>query len=797
MAALNGTSLLARTRSARIPNTTKPVPISSRGAPSNVIASAHPPPQPTASPTTVSNVSLFLTNLRLLDLDRHPDWPDISALTFSARDAAQGQKRRIQSVEWALFHLFTLWDPEEARNKLRPFFPPADQVQSLNLRAALLRCLEQAKKNGLLGRDAVVRKTMLDECKGARVEEVLAVFSSAVLKKRVAEQQLHEGGHPALAQTLALDHRGYSGDRAELAALVLAHRVSLRRVLDEKNAARRRFKEFSDLLSQKEKDILRRREAAEAVTRAGQGKGISEDQTRDVCRAVRNNWTGDEAWMETLLYGDSKSHKDGLLSTPFDRVWRRVQSGRLDELEDLSAGLLEQLESRARGQQERLEKWKDFREKMFRKNGAEPASSETEAQVKPTGIDLGFRGHENLHLGRMSPKKPSWPKPAEIDSHYQALIDGLKSDLASLSPDVAQIPPFFQRPPQTERLLPRRTGDVDFVPAPETLSDISDLEDAPVPVRPSPKRREKIRVSEEPAFEPVIRRAKTFDEEHAYPYPNDEPPTPSRLRRSTTIQSHSPPARLRPAYEPPTRPPVRRLSSPPKPSPGHASPPRPARSPPQLVAASPEPPPSHDRSLSPTQELADQILASAASPPPVKRTRHTLSLAERTRLSMARRTSHANLRVPDDEDGLYEEPQPPEPPTTVPIPIPLAAPTSTSPPPPPPLPSPDSPAEYEDLVTRTRRSMAGYDAARKRAQLERRRSLRKQAMPTPAPAPATPAGRGSYFAAVDEDEEEGNTTLLAEDLMSGGAGEIDYEAVFMSRPRLKTSPVGTPVKGLW
>lgn len=69
-----------------------------------------------ASPRVRPNVSLFLTNLRLLDLDLHPDWPHINALTFTNKDAAQGQKKRIQCVEWALYQLFSLWDPEEARN---------------------------------------------------------------------------------------------------------------------------------------------------------------------------------------------------------------------------------------------------------------------------------------------------------------------------------------------------------------------------------------------------------------------------------------------------------------------------------------------------------------------------------------------------------------------------------------------------------------------------------------------------------------------------------------------------------
>jgi hypothetical protein len=67
-------------------------------------------------PSGPSNVTLFLTNLRLLDLDMRDDWPDITTLTFSTKDAQQNQKKRIQSVEWALYQLFALWDPEESRN---------------------------------------------------------------------------------------------------------------------------------------------------------------------------------------------------------------------------------------------------------------------------------------------------------------------------------------------------------------------------------------------------------------------------------------------------------------------------------------------------------------------------------------------------------------------------------------------------------------------------------------------------------------------------------------------------------
>lgn len=63
-----------------------------------------------------SALSIFLTNLNLLDFDQHEDWPDIRAETFATGGtSAQGLKKRVHCVEWALFQLFALWDPEETK----------------------------------------------------------------------------------------------------------------------------------------------------------------------------------------------------------------------------------------------------------------------------------------------------------------------------------------------------------------------------------------------------------------------------------------------------------------------------------------------------------------------------------------------------------------------------------------------------------------------------------------------------------------------------------------------------------
>lgn len=69
------------------------------------------PPQNNNNPLPISDAKLFVTNLRLLNLDQQPDWPNITVQSLSSRNA--DQKQRISGVEWALFRLFEIWNPED------------------------------------------------------------------------------------------------------------------------------------------------------------------------------------------------------------------------------------------------------------------------------------------------------------------------------------------------------------------------------------------------------------------------------------------------------------------------------------------------------------------------------------------------------------------------------------------------------------------------------------------------------------------------------------------------------------
>ncbi|KAL1846421.1 hypothetical protein Daus18300_014264 [Diaporthe australafricana] len=795
-------NLLSRTRSARVPASN-----STRGLTSATDAAASSRHQSTV-PSSPSNVSLFLTNLHLLDLNLLPDWPGFNLLTFTNKDAAQGQKKRVHCVEWALYQLFALWDPEEARNKLQPFFPPLEPVQSVNLRAALLRCLEQAKKNGTLGRDAVLRKTMLDECKGERLEDVLAVFSSAVLKKVIAEEQLNSKAHPAIAQTLALENRGYTGERSELNGLILAHKVSLKRKVDRKGAYRAQYKDFAELLDSKERGITRRQEKTKAGTKQSKIPRLSEASKKELRRAVRTNWSGNERWMETLLYGDTNSHKDGVLTAPFDRVWRRVRSNRLSELEDTSGGLLEQLEHRVRAQQARLDKWQSLRNEMFNDVVDQPQEKGARGLSRQKGIDLGFGAHDGLQLGRMSPKRLTSTKTSQLNQEYRALVDGLEDELKSKSQGRA-VPTFGQFKGRGRPLKCSIPSSSSEKHADEPASELSELEEelakTSLPLRnkpPADSSRGEGETMDSSSDRwpsqraPRPRLPQPLKTMHAFKpktVPTDifptEPSKPALRPGGKTSSPSQSPIQERTSV---SRSPIRssRLSPSPSPSRAHTR-----RSP--DVTQSPEEMPA-----SPTQQQADQILASmnAASPSPVKqsRPRHTLSLAERTRLSMVRGSS-ADL---DDEDEVALSPpsRPRRRNTSSRSPTKNSNPTTPSAIPEDKTTGPDKADEAaeDDIVARTRKSMANFEATQQRVRQERQKTARREARKQSVSNKSGEIARQAYFppATVDEEEADEDSTAMLEELIAKEAevGEVDYDSIFKSRPRIKASPPGTPVR---
>ncbi len=658
---------------------------------------------------------------------------------------------------------------------------------------------------------------MLDECKGERLEEVLAAFSSAVLKKLVAERSLNGGleYRPTIAERLALENWGYSGDRTSLNALLLAHKVSLTSLLAKKDRARQRYKDFEELLLLKERNLAGRKEQSRASSKT---EPRIRDSTREETRRIlRTHWTGNEQWIDSLLLSDTNPPKGGFLGTDFDELWTSVENGKISDIESQNTGLLEQLDERVRLQKMRLERWNGFREKMFgKKPTSSPKKKDHGNKSKSCGIQ--FNAHQNITVTQEDKKKIA-SRVTSLPTEYAKILEGMKSDFDSTR--TAKIPDFttLLRTSRHQSSLGSFQGLSIPKGIEELIPDINEWEDEPEESHPAPKPTKlpttrNIRYNQAEAnplakrrqpLQPraVESRAPLEDKDNSDFHPDPDPPKPGGSRiatRTSRLPYHSEPDHAL------QHPPTDRAASPeaisPIQSPLLEEQEREAVAPPP---AKPEPEPEAPpppRQVSPTQALADEILASMsnASPSPAKKKQqqqkpsHALSLAERTRLSMARALSYPQDDGEDgDGDGDGEDDVGFDPLPRSPAKAnnpqrshgytrsePVGASTTAE---------AEAGAEtadgdeYEDLVARTRRSMAGFEAAQQRARLERRRSERRSRMPPPSRKDSRPARAG----------EDGDTSII-EELLDADLAEVDMEAVFMSRPKIKASPPPSPVK---
>jgi hypothetical protein len=552
---------------------------------------------------------------------------------------------------------------------------------------------------------------MLDECRGERLEEVLAVFSSAVLKRMVA---LTSPDTEPLAVQLALENCGYHGDRTELDILTLAYRVTCRRRLAQKQLARRQYRDFSELLNLKDRRIVRRHEQLNLRKKSDKEHIFSDGTDLETWRLVRNNWSGNERWMETLIYGDINSNDDSLFTHPFEKVWRKVQSGRLSELDNNGKGMIEQMENRVSIQKERLRKWESLRSQVAGPVLERPQRAIHEPQTKK-GINFNFGAHKTMGFGRCSPRKPI-SKMSHSNETYSRLLDECWTDLNR----VCKIPKVSKQT-TSSRIANSEESSITAltvnITGEEELSELSELEDHSNPdiatYQSGPHQRPQHEQTEQDSI---------LDQKSNHSRPHSKS-TAMRLSILSPV--------LDEAYK---------LN---KSVHDHQTP-----------LATAKLPVQDDE----VNRAVDQVNFGS----PISKPRHTLSLAERTRLSMARmsRASLAKQLSEDEEDAVY------------PLPKSSGAMKTVT--------DENDGDENGDLVARTRRSMSGFEAARQKAQLERRKSQRK----------SRAAGRKDDIPIPKAEEESDNLGVdasnLAEELMEQ---DDDYAAVFKSRPRVKTSPV--------
>lgn len=265
----------------------------------------------------------------------------------------------------------------------------------MNLRAALLRQLTDLKKDGVLGGSVILRKTMLDECKGDKFEELLAVFSLIVLKKILAAS-----GNPQKAPPLKTQN---------LVPLVLSHRKAIQRDLE-----RRKELDLRTRQRQKNIDASIKALSEEAVAWKSRKAPTTPKNADTLKRLVRENWIGDSHWVETILHG----------VPPTPGLSHDVSHE--DDEDDASIPLTD-LDSRVREQNYRLARWQGYLKRVQERRRSDPEP--TQSRMAQSSSSTRFGRHLDITLSSMSPEAPV--PEMKLKMRHVVLLDTLDDHLGS------------------------------------------------------------------------------------------------------------------------------------------------------------------------------------------------------------------------------------------------------------------------------------------------------------------------------------------------------------------------------
>lgn len=618
---------------------------------------------------------------------------------------------------------------------------------------------------------------MLDECKGEKFYEVLALFSNAVLKKVLTARERHEENAP-VARKLATATSLSGHEQQSLLPLAIAHKAALVNVLRKKEQKRRRYLGFERLLDDKTADINRRIRQSKDTPRTTRS-AVPQREAEAIKKQLKDNWIGNQKWLDVMLHGDDVQADEVFLTSRFDKIWRMVEHGRELENVTVEAGLLENLQSRVHEQQSRLQKWQTFHEKL-REEKSEPAST----GLKPHAMPKDFKFDDHVQLQLPSKKRDA----TELKSNHQRQKGRPEYEdiLSQMNTELSQVSTSTATRTGTGLSRRRTSSSTSRSPARSRKNTRTEPEARPpIPTQSSYSRRPTLETKKSSFGDaPVLRPSRPSRHAAITATPVDSDATligyASTARGADSIQAadNSPdehvtseadhvPTNTTDTVEEPTVD-VSSVTVQDSPQPVHCSPS------PEPSSAYPSEPPTpmiYPPELNAEEALAEQIVTSIgdATPSPVKKPqpRMSMSLIERTRMSMAR----TNSFEPVAESPLPEpSPELPEPPTV------------------------QADADRRaTLLERTRLSMMAMQSKPRQSLAPRDKVDKRKSRNSLFPVNQfdTPRTRKS-FELIEESKDTDPERTPKETLFSD---EVDYDRVFKSRPRIATSPVFSPPPG--
>lgn len=271
---------------------------------------------------------------------------------------------------------------------------------------------------------------MLDDCKGDKFEEILLLFSAAVVRKQILstrrKQPLSIGRNIALAKNI---------DKRELntiTPLSLVYRASLAKTLQSRATLDLTLDEFRTSLYEKTNDY-HQRHITLLETQEATKDGLPADAETLIRRELRQNWVGSLEGCDALLAGAKVASADAHMDSSFDDLWQHIRQGTTPQVPSESASLLATLQSRVVEQNDRLRLWKTYKEVFEETN--RPADSVQDSALSITrnstansyGLDV-FSKHRNIDPGQTSSDVVE-RSTSEGSMEYNRVVQDMKQNL--------------------------------------------------------------------------------------------------------------------------------------------------------------------------------------------------------------------------------------------------------------------------------------------------------------------------------------------------------------------------------
>ena len=251
---------------------------------------------------------------------------------------------------------------------------------------------------------------MFDDCKGEKLQELLASFSTIVLRKVLAAG---DAGRASIAGRLAIANKVTVKEHESFLPLAIAHRASLTGLLRRKKELRARYQSFGCTLGAKEKELDQKFEGVVQTQTFLDENEIPDNMVSRLSNLIEKHWQGNPDLLAVVTQGEEHGLRDSLLDRPFQDVWPEVMNGDFEGKTDRSRqGLLQDLEKRVADQESRLNQWKDFKDAIKR---------DTTPKVVPKAQDLSLtrstsneqerqkrRERDLVFSPRKSPRKSDW-----------------------------------------------------------------------------------------------------------------------------------------------------------------------------------------------------------------------------------------------------------------------------------------------------------------------------------------------------------------------------------------------------